>query len=116
MNARRCQTATLVLALGLTAACAVLCGCGDPAPVATDPAVMVEAQPVQGVLALTCDGWIDNRAPVAYAPGMSWMPFIRVVPDGAEVAVGDILAEHDATMLRQWIAEQQREQEQLAAE
>ena len=116
MSARQRPAVTLALSLGLTAALAGLSGCADPAPLVMDPALEVEAQPVQGALSLTCDGWIDNRAPVAYSPTLSWMPFARVVPDGAQVAVGDILAEHDVTMLRQWIADQQREQEQLAAE
>ena len=94
----------------------MLAGCGDPPPVAGDPAVEVAAQPVEGALALTCTGWIDNRAPVAYSPRLSWMPFAQVVPDGASVAIGDRLAEHEVTMLRQWIADQQHEQEQLAAD
>lgn len=93
-----------------------LAGCGDPPPVPLDPRLEVAATPAPGVLTVDLDGWIDNRAPVASGPALSWIPFSAVVADGARVLVGEELATHDTEMLRQWIAEQTAELQQLAAD
>ena len=84
-----------------------LVGCGDapPPPVVVQQVLTAEAVP--GELTLNVDGWIDNRAPVAIGPRMNWMPFLRSVPDGARVLIGDELVLHDTMMLQQWITDQQ---------
>ena len=91
-------------------------GCGDPPPAPMDPRLEVVAMQAPGVLSVDLDGWIDNRAPVASGPAISWIPFSDVVADGVRVLVGDDLATHDTEMLRQWIAEQAAELQQLAAD
>ena len=46
---------------------------------------------------------------------MNWMPFLRVVPDGVRVLLGEELALHDTVMLQQWITDQQQELAELTA-
>ena len=93
-----------------------LSGCGDQAEIMSDPQRLVTAEGIDGVLALRVTGWIDNRAPVAYGPALSWMPFAEVVTDGARVTDGDVLVHHDTTMLRQWITGQKAELAQIEAD
>jgi hypothetical protein len=101
---------------GLALAVLGATGCGTPeAPVAAAQQI-VTARPVAGWLELNLTGWIDNQAPVAHGPEISWMPFRTVVPDGTRVAVGDVLVQHDTTMIEQWISAQNRELTQLLAE
>lgn len=101
---------------GLTAACLINTGCGTPPVQPIDPQVTVTARAIPGWLEVELTGWIDNRAPVAHGPTISWMPFRSVVDDGTRVALGDELARYDTTMIDQWIAEQTRELAQLQAE
>jgi hypothetical protein len=100
----------------LLGAALMLSGCGDQVEVVSDPQRLITAQAVDGELALTVGGWIDNRAPVSYGPQLNWMPFAEVVSDGARVADGDILVRHDVTMIKQWITTQKAELMQLDAD
>ncbi len=102
--------------LWLFGAALMLSGCGDHVEVISDPQRLITAQAVDGELALTVEGWIDNRAPVAYGPQLDWMPFAEVVADGARVADGDILVRHDVTMVTQWITAQKAELMQIEAD
>ena len=47
---------------------ALITGCNDPVEESIDPQRLVTAEAVEGQLALRVTGWVDNRAPVAYAP------------------------------------------------
>ncbi len=105
-----------LLAVALPGLVALLAGCGPEAEPPVDPRLTVVAQPVSGVLAITVDGWIDNRSPVAFSPALAWMPLQRAVTEGTRVEIGDELVRHDTTMLRQWIADNTRELTQLTAE
>lgn len=93
-----------------------LTGCGDLVEESIDPQRLVVAEAVDGELALRVSGWIDNRAPVAYGPKLSWMPFADVVSDGARIATGEVLVHHDITMLLQWITGQKAELRQIEAD
>lgn len=95
---------------------AALTGCGDPPQVTADAQRLVTAEAVDGELALRVKGWIDNRSPVPYGPGLSWMPFADVVSDGARVSPGDVLVHHDTTMLTEWITGQRAELAQITAD
>lgn len=95
-----------------------LVGCGEASPPAL-PLLAVQqvltAESVPSELSLHVDGWVDNRAPVAIGPRMNWMPFLRSVPDGARVLIGEELVLHDTVMLRQWITDQQQVLVELTA-
>jgi hypothetical protein len=74
----------------------------QPPPVAAGIAtVTAVAMPGDG-LWLGLDADTEHLAPVGFGPSVSWVPFSRVIADGATVAPGDELAALSEEVLRTW--------------
>jgi hypothetical protein len=67
------------------------------------PTVAAVTLPTEG-LWLALDADTEHLSPVGFAPTVPWIPFSRVVADGAVVAPGDELAALSEEVLRSWNA------------